>query len=499
MKRLSGSSVFWRLFLTHLAAALLAVATLLLAVHFASRAERQAHLLADARYMARTLAQMDWEEAGLASEDRRFAYLVSTRVGRALVISSRTLVAVQEGEPLDFRLHPEQPETTPHLWPAPKASAVTAALRSVSRQQITRLFSLGTQITTCPSATRGTEAHCMVLMPLSPRADEALVLIALFPPGILDDLMTRLSNRLWVLVATILLIVFLLTRSWIDPLLRPLRRLRQGVERLAAGNFRERVPGDAPGELGTITSLFNQALDQVEAWQLRQEEINRDRRDLVASVSHEFRAPIASLRGYLELFRDGVIGLNEQTRYVDVMLSDALRLQRLVEDLLEFFRLQAQQVTFVFEPVDAREACRRAAEQVAWRTADTGVALELDLVEGAPPVRADADRLEQALVNLLENGLRYAGEGGWVRLSTKLEEGAVRFSVSDSGPGIPPHAHEAVWRRFYKVEPARTPGESGSGLGLPIVRELVTSMGGQVGLESPPGQGATVWFTIPIA
>lgn len=501
MSWLRESALFRRLLGSHLGAVALTILLLAIGLITVVRRERLEHYERDARYMAQVADRLDWNTAAAPTNDR--AYIVRTAIGWAVVMKPEMLVSVRSGTPVEMQIRQETSGLTDGLsLPSPSIDEVkkevTAALRSLSLKEVDRFSTLATPVVLCPPDTRGTVAHCAVLAPINLHPPVRLVVVALFPPGVLDDLVVGFFSLTWPIAAALILVPLLVAWAWKQPLLVPIRQLRRGLQGLQVCDLRRRVSVEAPGEIGQLVHDFNLALDNLDLAKLHHEEVDRGRRDLVASVSHEFRAPLASLRGYLELYRDGVIPPQEQTRYVQVMLSDTLRLNRLVEDLLEFVRLQSHHVTFYLTPTDPREACQRVVEQVAWRTTSNHVRLSVDLPDHLPAVKADPDRLDQALVNLLENALRYAGDGGWVVLSARLGEDTVRFAVSDSGPGIPRHARQEVWRRFYKVEKARTPGDGGSGLGLPIVKELVTTMGGQVGLENEAGKGNTVWFTIPL-
>ncbi len=488
-------TLFWRLFLTHLGAGLL---LLLLAAASATvlvERQRQNRFQHELPLLIAAVNRPDLPTSGPGGEAR--AYLARTPAGRVLLMDRSAFAAAARGRltPAVFlaggesRLEPE--EVTRTLLPV---------IRSLTDAEINRLLEMAHQLTrSVPINGNGGPKETILFAPVPDHTPVERVAVAFFPPGPLEALLFEGEQWLWPIAGLGLLLAaasaWLLARSitW------PLGEVSRVAELAARGDLSQRVPVAAQGEIGRVVQIFNLALDQLAEAQVRFERAEQSRRDLVASVSHEFRAPLASLRGYLELIRDGVIGPEEQGRYLDVMLTDTLRVNRLVEDLLDLARIQARQVGLRLVAVDPAQAIHRAVEQISWRVSGTETRLVADPQPDLPPVRADRDRLDQVLTNLLDNALRYAGATGWVRLSARQDAGFVIFSVHDSGPGIPLEEQGRVWERFYKVEKARTPTNVGSGLGLAIVKELVEAMGGQVGLTSQPGRGAAFWLTIPIA
>lgn len=511
MKRLRESALFARLFATYLGTAILALG--LLGASFLLLVDRERNQIRqrDAYYLAQLAKQV--ETPPVQEGDPGPAYLVRGGVGRVVIMKPDMLKAFRsEEEPPAIlllgesirRTALEQPTFTPKdLEPVPEVVSreVAIALRALSPQKMNRIHSLGLEATVCPPQTKGTGVHCAVIVPLEPQTPVPMFAVALLTAGPLDEVYDLTLQWLGLLGGLLLLLAVAIAWRMAAVITDPLHAISRVAERVAAGDLSVRVAGAPPGEMGRVVTVLNQALDRLANAREEQLETDRKRRELVASVSHEFRAPLASLRGYLELMQDKVIPPSDQAKYLSVMLSDTFRLNRLLEDLLEWSRIQTQQVALQPMPTDPLDACHRVVEQLHWEADHNGVEIALDLPEAAPPVLTDPDRLDQVLVNLLENALRYAGRGGWVRVSvSRTGDGqAVRFAVLDSGPGIPPSEQDRVWERFYKVDKARTPGAAGSGLGLAIVKQLVEAMGGQVGLQSAAGRGSTFWFTLPLA
>ncbi len=221
------------------------------------------------------------------------------------------------------------------------------------------------------------------------------------------------------------------------------------------------------------------------------------RRDLVANVSHELRTPIAVIRANAETLADGALEDPKHARvFVAAMARQAERLGNLVADLLDISRIEAGRYDLATEPIVLDAVCERALANVRDQLQRTSVEVTLEL----PPdcrVLADAVALEQILTNLLENAIRYGGDGRGVEVCAQDANGAIRVEVRDDGPGIDPKHRARIFERFYRADPGRSRAMGGTGLGLSIVRNLVESMGGEVGVLPRRPRGSVFWFTLP--
>ena len=220
--------------------------------------------------------------------------------------------------------------------------------------------------------------------------------------------------------------------------------------------------------------------------------------DLVATVAHEFRTPLTSLRMAIHVCLEGLVGplTLKQAEMLQTARSDCERLQTIVEDLLDLSRIQAGKVEVSTTPLSCKALVEGAVEQRQGEAARAGVVLARELIEPVLPVLADPERISLVLDNLVSNALKHAPRGSEVKLRAEPEGKLVRFSVADSGAGIAREHQQRVFEKFYRV-----PGEKGDGvgLGLYIAREIVRAHGGEMGVESAPGEGARFWFTLPVA
>jgi signal transduction histidine kinase len=293
------------------------------------------------------------------------------------------------------------------------------------------------------------------------------------------------------------------------------RRLTQRLERLtaatgdvAAGDLGRRVDVESLDEVGRLSADFNSMAEQLGAREraladeaARAEALLRANRRLVANVSHELRTPLATLRGYLEALEQAH-GDHLPAHDLEVIQREARRLTELIDDLFTLARAEAQQLPLTIEAVDADALAARLVDTLAplarrERQIELVAALPADL----PPVRADRTRLEQVLLNLVQNALRHTPPGGIIAIEGRADPGSatVTLTVADTGVGIPAEDLPLVFERFYRSDSSRARETGGAGLGLALVEELVTAMGGSVAATSEPGRGSRFSVALPQA
>jgi two-component system phosphate regulon sensor histidine kinase PhoR len=221
------------------------------------------------------------------------------------------------------------------------------------------------------------------------------------------------------------------------------------------------------------------------------------RRDFISNVSHELRTPLASLKALTETLRDGALeDPKAAQRFLGRIETEVDALTQMATELLELSRIESGQVPLQRKAVPAATLLLSAAERMRAQVERAGLVLRLDTAQDMTEVSADPPRLEQVLVNLIHNAVKFTPPGGEVILAAQTQGEFVRFSVRDSGVGIPADDLERIFERFYKADRARSGG--GTGLGLSISRHLVEAHGGRIWAESAEGDGSTFYFTIPV-
>ncbi|MBP7693921.1 MAG: HAMP domain-containing histidine kinase [Anaerolineales bacterium] len=269
----------------------------------------------------------------------------------------------------------------------------------------------------------------------------------------------------------------------------PLGQMAAAARGLAERRWDQRAPVTGADEVADVGRAFNamaESLQKAEAL----------RRSLMADIAHELRTPLTVMQGNLRAILDGVYPL--EVGEIVTLYDETRFLSRLVDDLRELALADAGQPSLQSQTLDAAGLVRRLQAQFAAGADAAEVSLQTQLPPAGPPVQADADRAAQVLRNLIANALRHTPAGGQVTISVEpAPAGAVRFSVRDTGAGIPPADQPHVFERFYRGDNARAGG--GLGLGLAIAKAWVEAMGGQIGLESEVGRGSCFWFTLPAA
>jgi two-component system, OmpR family, phosphate regulon sensor histidine kinase PhoR len=224
---------------------------------------------------------------------------------------------------------------------------------------------------------------------------------------------------------------------------------------------------------------------------------DRVRRDFIANASHELRTPVTAIRGAAETLQDNVALPPEAAGFVDMIARHALRLTRLTEDLLDLYRLETGALQLEKESVQLLPVASAALELVAKAAAEKKISLECAVPER---LRASADRaaLDQILLNLLDNAVKYTPPGGRVTVRGEGLGPSVLLSVSDTGPGIEPKHQVRLFERFYRADEGRSRAQGGTGLGLAIVKHLAQAMDGEAGVESS-SSGSRFWVKLASA
>ncbi len=219
------------------------------------------------------------------------------------------------------------------------------------------------------------------------------------------------------------------------------------------------------------------------------------REDLVATVAHELRTPLTSLRMAVHMLAEEAVGplTAKQADLVFASREECERLQAIVDELLDLSRIDADRIDLRLDQHDPEALVRDAIDAQASTAAARDVQLRSQLLPGTVAVIADRDRIQLVLANLIGNAIRYGPAGGTVTIAAKPHGDALRFEVSDEGPGVPPEYQHTIFDKYVRV-PGGPP--SGAGLGLYIAREIVRAHGGEIGVDSVPGKGATFWFTV---
>ena len=330
-------------------------------------------------------------------------------------------------------------------------------------------------------------------------------------------------NRLVVVAAGALagtlaiLVFYVITHRFI---LSPIHGLREVTIRVAEGDLDVRSQVETGDEFEQLSANLNTMLERL---RLSQEELRRANRlldeklgqmaesnvalyeanrlksEFLANVSHELRTPLTSIIGFAELLREGprVVEDSRAARYAENILISGRILLEIINDLLDLAKIEAGKVELRIEEVDLRELCAGLLDFTRPLAARRDLRVELDVDDHLPLLHTDASKLRQILFNLLSNAVKFSPEGRQVQLiARRIDANYVRLAVRDSGPGIAPEQHERIFEKFRQIDQSATREHHGTGLGLAIAKELTHLLGGEIGVESQLGQGATFWVKL---
>jgi two-component system phosphate regulon sensor histidine kinase PhoR len=220
------------------------------------------------------------------------------------------------------------------------------------------------------------------------------------------------------------------------------------------------------------------------------------RRDFVSNLSHELRTPLASLKALAETLQEGALeDPPAARRFVDQIQIEVDALTQMANELLELSKIESGRFSLSPAPVAAYDLLASAARRMQVQAERANITLQVDCTNDLPEVQVDSQRLEQVLVNLIHNAVKFTRPGGEVVLLAEAIDGGVRFAVRDTGVGIPADEVSRIFERFYRVDKSRT--GSGTGLGLSIAKHIIEAHRGKIWAESMEGQGSTFYFTIP--
>jgi two-component system phosphate regulon sensor histidine kinase PhoR len=254
------------------------------------------------------------------------------------------------------------------------------------------------------------------------------------------------------------------------------------------------VPLSVDGNGDDVVAVFHDITDM--------KYVEEMRRDFVANVSHELRTPVSVIKGYAEtLLLDGVLASDQErsTRFVEIIHKHSERLTSLINDILTLSCLETREAALELNSMDVVGTVNKSCTLLSAHAVEKNIRINNEVLGDLPRALIDQGRLEQVLVNLIDNAIKYTPEGGTVRIFADLGEGTIRISVQDTGIGIPSRDLPRIFERFYRVDEGRSRDQGGTGLGLAIAKHIVQLHGGELTVASVPGKGSTFSFTLQIA
>ena len=285
------------------------------------------------------------------------------------------------------------------------------------------------------------------------------------------------------LLSLIILVVFTFV------VYRPLRKITHAAEEYARGNMEHKTEIHGRDEMGYLAGTLNYMASEIS----RSEE---NQKKFIANVSHDFRSPLTSIRGYLTAMLDGTIPQEMHVKYLTIVENETERLTKLTNGLLELNSLNSQGVILEYSDFDINEVIKQTAETFGGICMDKKISIELILTGDTLFVHADMGKIQQVLYNLLDNAIKFSHTNSIIKIETTEKNGRIFVSVKDSGIGIPRDSIKMIFDRFYKTDLSRGKDKRGTGLGLSIVKEIINAHKENINVVSTEGVGSEFIFTL---
>ncbi|WP_178021554.1 cell wall metabolism sensor histidine kinase WalK [uncultured Paenibacillus sp.] len=345
------------------------------------------------------------------------------------------------------------------------------------------LFSSGTSIELVHTDTHG-ERYFVAARPVmdAAGANRNAVVYVLSSTRHRDESIAAVRNVLVLSGLGAFLLALGITWILAKILSRPLLQMQVATRRIAAGELETRLTIQRDDEIGVLADSINHLAAELQRY--------RDtRQEFFANISHELRTPITYLEGYAQVLRKRLYETeDEKDKYLDIIHEEAIRLQHLVEDLFDLAKMEEGKVSLSLEWIDLAEIAGNAVQKIKLKASEKNLSLQTKINRNIPLIYGDGLRMEQILLNLLENAVRYT-ERGHISLELGQKSDYVYLAVEDTGIGIPEEELSYIFERFYRVEKSRSRQHGGTGLGLPIAKKLVELQGGELLVSSKLGQG----------
>jgi len=309
------------------------------------------------------------------------------------------------------------------------------------------------------------------------------------------SLMTIILRTAVIGLGISVLLSFVLSKT----LVVPIQKLTRAAERVAEGDFSPHIHGNASDEIGELAHTFNNMAEQLKATVAQLEQAAERQKEFVANVSHELRTPLTSVRSYAETILE-TPGLEAPVRedLLRVVVDESDRMTQIVQDLLTLAQLDSRRRSQPMETFALQHAVERTLRSLALTAKEKDICIETHFPEDMPSVTGYRPGVEQIVLNIVSNAVKYTPRGGEVCITAAVDGANVTLSVKDNGPGIPEADMPRIFERFYRVEKGRSRETGGTGLGLGLAREMAREAGGDLTLESVFGEGTTVVITLPL-
>jgi len=299
----------------------------------------------------------------------------------------------------------------------------------------------------------------------------------------------NLLNISYIILSILLMLSIIILIFFTEIVYRPLCKITTATEQYAAGNMHYEFTVDSEDEIGYLAACLSYMAKEI----ARSED---DQKKFVANVSHDFRSPLTSIRGYLEAMLDGTIPPEMHEKYLNIVLNETERLTKLTNSLLTLNNLNTKGMLLNKTHFDINQTIRNTVATQEGSCRKKNITIELILTGETLYVQADMDKIQQVLYNLIDNAIKFSHNNSTITVETAEKKNKIFVSVKDTGIGIPKEDIKQVWDRFYKSDASRGKDKKGTGLGLSITKEIITAHNENINVISTPGEGTEFIFSL---
>ncbi|MBQ8857121.1 MAG: HAMP domain-containing histidine kinase [Lachnospiraceae bacterium] len=302
----------------------------------------------------------------------------------------------------------------------------------------------------------------------------------------------HILNIMYITLAVLLLLALAILLFLIHMIYYPLKKIKKAASEYAVGNLSYQIDLNREDEFGHLADSMNlmaRELNETEEYE----------RKFIANISHDFRSPLTSIKGYVEAMMDGTIPVEFQEKYFNIVLFETDRLKKLTEELLTLNSFGTKRGMLDITTFDINAIIKNTAATFEGRCTARKISIELLFESKQQMVKADMGKIQQVLYNLLDNAIKFSNNNSSIVVETNIKYEKVFVSVKDYGIGIPKESQKKIWERFYKTDSSRGKDKRGTGLGLAIVKEIIQTHGEHINVISTEGVGTEFTFSLPKA
>ncbi len=273
---------------------------------------------------------------------------------------------------------------------------------------------------------------------------------------------------------------------------RPINKITKVAKSYAKGDFKQQIKVNSHDEIGYVAQTMNYMATELDT-------LEDEQKKFISNVSHDFRSPLTSIKGYIEAMIDGTIPVEMQEKYLNIILFETERLNKLTQSILDLNRFRGQGMLLDITEFDINSMIRTTIRTFEGTCSKKGLSFDLFLTEQQLFVMGDMGKIQQVLYNLVDNATKFSHNNSTITIETNIKNGKVFISIKDTGIGIPKDSIKKIWERFYKTDQSRGKDKKGTGLGLAIVKEIIQAHKQNINVISTEGVGTEFIFTLPLS